>query len=141
MATASQAFRAASAIETIDAILHDQPRWDRPIPPALKRLIKKLLEKNPDNRYQSAKAVMNALLEARAQVTEGKRLRIDAAHLAVKGVYCCPLLPQSRQRSRDRIFLRWPRRGADYGVHQGRGRQGGGPNIDVHLQGERRRYP
>ncbi len=72
MATASQAFRAASAIETIDAILHDQPRWDRPIPPALKRLIKKLLEKNPDNRYQSAKAVMNALLEARAQVTEGK---------------------------------------------------------------------
>ena len=72
MATASQAFRATSAIETIDAILHDQPRWDRPIPPALKRLIKKLLEKNPDNRYQSAKAVMNALLEARAQVTEGK---------------------------------------------------------------------
>jgi serine/threonine protein kinase/Tfp pilus assembly protein PilF len=72
MATASQPFRAASAIETIDAILHDQPRWDWPIPPALKRLIKKLLEKNPDNRYQSAKAVMNALLEARAQLTEGK---------------------------------------------------------------------
>jgi serine/threonine-protein kinase len=31
-----------------------------------------MLEKNPDNRYQSAKAVMSALLEARALLTDGK---------------------------------------------------------------------
>jgi TolB-like protein len=71
MATGRQAFGGASAIEVIDAILHDKPSVDRSVPPAINRIVVKLLEKHPDNRYPSAKALMNALLLARSTVAAG----------------------------------------------------------------------
>jgi eukaryotic-like serine/threonine-protein kinase len=72
MATGTQAFTGATPIEMIDAILHDKPAHARSVPTALNRVIVKLLEKNPDNRYQSTKAVMSALLLARDAVTAGQ---------------------------------------------------------------------
>jgi TolB-like protein/Tfp pilus assembly protein PilF len=72
MATGSQAFTGATAIEMIDAILHDTPPRDRGVPAALGRIIAKLLEKNADNRYQSSKALMSALLLARETVAADK---------------------------------------------------------------------
>jgi serine/threonine protein kinase len=76
MATGSQAFSGANVIETIDAILHGTPAAGRPVPAALKAIITKLLERNPDNRYQSAKAVMEALLSIRQRITAGKIDRV-----------------------------------------------------------------
>src|SRR5918995_5551204 len=61
MTTQTPAFHGASAIETIDAILHAQPKTSG-VSAQLKRIICKLLEKHPDNRYQSAKALTSALL-------------------------------------------------------------------------------
>ena len=72
MATGVQAFSRATAIETIDAILHGTPAAGRPVPAPLKPIITKLLERNPDNRYQCAKAVMEALLSTRQRITAGQ---------------------------------------------------------------------
>jgi eukaryotic-like serine/threonine-protein kinase len=71
MASGSQAFAGTTVIELIDGILHGKPPLDRGVPPALNRIITKLLEKNPDNRYQSTKALMSALLLARDTVATG----------------------------------------------------------------------
>jgi TolB-like protein len=72
MAAGSQAFGGATPIETIDAILHDKPPAHRGTPASLNRIIAKLLEKNADNRYQSTKALMSALLLTRDTVAAGK---------------------------------------------------------------------
>lgn len=72
MATGVPAFGGAAVIETIDAILHGKPHGSRAVPPTLRRIVSKLLEKNPDNRYQSAKALMSALLLARDTVRAGR---------------------------------------------------------------------
>ena len=72
MATGTQAFSGATAIELIDAILHDRPATEHGLPAALNRITSKLLEKNADNRYQSAKALMSALLSARDTVATGE---------------------------------------------------------------------
>ena len=71
MATGMPAFQGATAIETIDAILHDKPAGEQRVLPALRRIVSKLLEKNADNRFQSAKALMNALLSTRQTVAAG----------------------------------------------------------------------
>ena len=59
MATGRRPFTAAAATETIDLILHAEPdaiaRFNHEAPPELDRIIRKCLEKDPDNRYQSMK--------------------------------------------------------------------------------------
>ncbi len=59
MATGERPFREDIATRLIDAILHQAPTTPRAInarvPPELERIILKCLEKNPENRYQSAK--------------------------------------------------------------------------------------
>jgi serine/threonine-protein kinase len=72
MATGVQAFAGANVIETIDLILHGNPAAGRPVPAPLQPIIAKLLERNPDNRYQSARAVMDALLSTRQRISAGQ---------------------------------------------------------------------
>jgi hypothetical protein len=62
MATGQRAFRGESAIETMTAILRDQPA-DRglAVPPALRRTIDHCLEKRPEARFQSAHDIALAL--------------------------------------------------------------------------------
>ena len=61
MATGERPFREDIATRLIDAILHQAPTTPRAInarvPPELERIILKCLEKNPGNRYQSAKDI------------------------------------------------------------------------------------
>ncbi len=61
MATGERPFREDIATRLIDAILHQAPTTPRAInarvPPELERIILKCLEKNPGNRYQSAKEI------------------------------------------------------------------------------------
>ena len=91
MLTARRAFRGESTIETMAAILRDQPpdlaESDRPVSPALRRIVEHCIEKRPEMRFQSAQDVAFALeaisggsdsrvgLEAAAQSTPAARSR------------------------------------------------------------------
>jgi serine/threonine protein kinase/tetratricopeptide (TPR) repeat protein len=59
MATGQRPFRTELATQLIDDILHQSPtapgRLNRAVPPRLEDIILKCLEKDPENRYQSAK--------------------------------------------------------------------------------------
>lgn len=60
MASGKRAFQKGTAVETMSAILNEQPaEWsdpdpERQIPPALSRIVHRCLEKNPAERFQSA---------------------------------------------------------------------------------------
>jgi Tol biopolymer transport system component len=59
MLTGRRAFRGRSAVETMHAILKEEPPQitdvNRDLPPALERMVTHCLEKNPDERFQSAR--------------------------------------------------------------------------------------
>ncbi len=61
MLTGRRAFHADSAVETMNAILKEDPApagdQDHPLPPALDRIVLHCLEKNPEERFQSARDV------------------------------------------------------------------------------------
>jgi len=76
MLTGRHAFSGASIIEVIDTILHrEAPPFDpgmRPWPRGLMQIIARLLEKAPGDRYESAEALMTALLTLRQDLAAGK---------------------------------------------------------------------
>jgi serine/threonine protein kinase/WD40 repeat protein len=59
MLSGRRAFQSSSSIETLNAILKDDPpelsTSGRMIPPALQRIVEHSLEKNPESRFQSAR--------------------------------------------------------------------------------------
>ena len=61
MLTGRRAFHGDSAVETMNAILKEDPApagdGGRPVPPALDRIVLHCLEKNPEERFQSARDV------------------------------------------------------------------------------------
>ncbi|HYK88985.1 MAG TPA: protein kinase [Acidobacteriota bacterium] len=65
--TGHKPFYGASSADTIASILTDQPepmaRYRRGIPESLQQIVKKMLAKDRDKRYQSADEVRSALLE------------------------------------------------------------------------------
>ena len=63
MLTGSQPFRRDSSVETMNAILHDDPPAlpEESIPPVLTRLLEHAMEKNPSRRFESMKDVAFAL--------------------------------------------------------------------------------
>ena len=75
MLTARRAFRGDSTIETMTAILRDQPgdlaESDRPVSPGLRRIVEHCLEKRPESRFQSAQDVAFAL-DAISGATESR---------------------------------------------------------------------
>jgi len=92
MSTGSQAFEGGTAIGLIDAILHEKPPADRAVPAAINRVVAKLLEKSADNRYQSAKALMSALLLARNTIaaSEGDGAKPPATELLKASIAVLP---------------------------------------------------
>ncbi len=76
MVTGRRAFDGPSVIEIIEAILHHEPpppdESTGPWPKALLPIIARLLEKIPDDRYQSAEALTTALLALRQDLAAGK---------------------------------------------------------------------
>ena len=67
MLTGRRAFREKTAAETMAAILRDHPdelpESGRTIPPGINGVVKRCLEKNPDERFQSARDLAFALRE------------------------------------------------------------------------------
>jgi Tol biopolymer transport system component len=69
MATGQKAFRGATAADTLSAVLNrDPPSMDgasggggEPVPAALERVVRRCLEKDPEERFQSARDVAFAL--------------------------------------------------------------------------------
>jgi serine/threonine protein kinase/formylglycine-generating enzyme required for sulfatase activity/dienelactone hydrolase len=82
MVTSERPFKGSSAIAVADAIMHAPLRdfGDRPVPGQLKLLIRKLVEKDPANRYGSAEEVHSELraLEAALSPTRPARLSRNA---------------------------------------------------------------
>jgi Tol biopolymer transport system component len=87
MLTGRRAFRGESAVDTLSAILKEDPpdlsETNKNISPALERLVLHCLEKNPSARFQSANDLAFAL-EA-LSTPSGTRLETDAAATAGTG--------------------------------------------------------
>jgi eukaryotic-like serine/threonine-protein kinase len=64
MLSGQRAFRRDSTVETMNAVLKEDPpelSRDSPLPPTLERILKRCLEKNPDQRFRSAHDLAFAL--------------------------------------------------------------------------------
>ena len=61
MIAGARAFSAPSSVETMNAILHDEPAEQPVEPPALNNIVRRCLEKRPDQRFQSAADLAFAL--------------------------------------------------------------------------------
>ena len=79
MLTGRRAFREKAPAETLASILRDHPaevsESGRPVPPAVDGVVRRCLEKSPDERFQSARDLAFALREilASATVSTGAR--------------------------------------------------------------------
>ena len=83
-----RAFRRDTAPETMTAILNEDPpdliATDRPIPPALARIVDRCLEKSPSARFQTASDLAFALEASvgRVERVDGDRAPADLARTA-----------------------------------------------------------
>lgn len=77
LATARVPFSGATAIETIDRILHAKPvaigQLNRDVDPELERIVAKCLEKEVERRYQSAGDLLADLKNLERDIVEGGR--------------------------------------------------------------------
>jgi len=75
MVTGERPFQGASAVDMISSILRDSPpsvtdrRGD--LPPHLSRILRRCLEKDPRDRYQTSRDVYNELRDLRAETSSG----------------------------------------------------------------------
>jgi WD40 repeat protein len=83
MVSGQRPFRGESSVETMNAILKEDPpdlsAMNRNVPPSLERLIRRCLEKSPDERFQSARDLGFALEAASGTSSSIARPAIDAA--------------------------------------------------------------
>jgi serine/threonine protein kinase len=86
MLTGKRAFRRSAAAETMTAILNDDPPGISQIvqttPPGLQRVVHRCLEKNPEQRFQSASDLAFAL-EALAESGSTRLWRLPRAQVRV----------------------------------------------------------
>ena len=73
MATGERPFQGESAVDLITSILRDTPRpvadLRADLPPGLSRILRRCLEKDPRDRYQTSRDVYNELKELRAEAS------------------------------------------------------------------------
>jgi serine/threonine protein kinase len=93
MLAGERPFRGESSVEMLNAILKEEPpelsAGSNPIAPALGRIIRHCLEKNPDERFQAARDLAFAV-EALSGYSGTSAARLDAIPL--------PERPKSRER-------------------------------------------
>ncbi|MBA2705989.1 MAG: serine/threonine-protein kinase, partial [Blastocatellia bacterium] len=96
MLTGRRAFRRDSAVETLNAILKEDPpelsESNSPINPALERVVLHCLEKSPEQRFQSARDVAFAL-EALSGLSSSRTTTTTLT------------LPAERPKNRERLWI------------------------------------
>jgi serine/threonine-protein kinase len=80
MLAGRRAFRADSAVETLNAILTEDPpdfvaSESRPVPPGLDRIVRRCLEKDPAHRFQSARDLGFAIEAMSGSASESQARR------------------------------------------------------------------
>ncbi len=96
MLSGKRAFRGASAVETMNAILKEDPppltETNRQLPPGLERIVTHCLEKSPEERFQSARDIAfdldqlsGSTTTAVAPLEGGRRGRLGLPALALAG--------------------------------------------------------
>jgi hypothetical protein len=99
MLAGERAFKGGSTVETLSAILKEEPpdlvQGPRPVPPAVDRIVRHCLEKSPEARFQSARDLafdLQALssdtaMSSRAKATgTGRQQRLPRAWTALAGL-------------------------------------------------------
>ena len=66
-----RAFDSPTVVETLSAILKEEPSLDGTVPPGLQRIVHRCLEKDPEQRFQSARDLAFALEALSAGSEEG----------------------------------------------------------------------
>jgi Tol biopolymer transport system component len=88
MLSGRRAFRGASAVETMSAILKEDPpelsETNRHLPPALERIVSHCLEKNPEERFQSARDIAFDLEQLSGSATSHAPLAPVTATRAIR---------------------------------------------------------
>ena len=79
MVTGERPFTGSSAMDVCDAILHAQPRdfGDSPVSGKLKAIIRKLLEKDPANRYGNADEVCQELKSLQTSLAPARPMKLS----------------------------------------------------------------
>ena len=102
MVSGQRAFRRDTTAETMTAILkEDPPEFDEmtnPVSPGLERIVRRCLEKKPEQRFQSAKDLAFAL-EAISSTTTTSKAAAAVADFAAK--------EQQKQQEKSRRWLEW----------------------------------
>jgi eukaryotic-like serine/threonine-protein kinase len=95
MATGSRAFSGATAVDTMSAILHEEPRpvgaLNPAAPPPLRWIVERCLAKDPDERYASTRDLARDLASVRDHISE------------VSGAW--EAMPEAPVRRRQRLFV------------------------------------
>ena len=95
MITGKRAFQSATPVESMHAILHDDPPELAPdqsaIPPALAGILRRCLEKRPEQRFQSAADLAFALRSITSSSTSGMQPVMGSADRKRRG-WLVPLL-------------------------------------------------
>jgi hypothetical protein len=103
MISGQRAFRRDTAAETMTAILkEDPPEFDEmvnPVSPALERIVRRCLEKKPEQRFQSAKDLAFALEAISGTTTTSSKAVAAAADVAAK--------EQEREQQKSRRWLNY----------------------------------
>ncbi len=89
MAARRRPFGGASAVETIDRIIHSEPEeiasFNKDVPPELARIIRKCLEKDRERRYQSARELVTDFRNLKRHLDSGPSKTVPLAPPAPRG--------------------------------------------------------
>ncbi len=79
MLTGRLPFQGSTTVAVADSILHAEPKdfGEQPVPEGLKRIVKKLLEKDPARRFASAEEVLEALRAQQAAMAPARARRLS----------------------------------------------------------------
>ena len=101
MVTGERPFQGASAVDMISSILRDTPPsvTDRraDLPPHLARILRRCLEKDPRDRYQTSRDVYNELRDLRAETSSASSVSSPRSEAAV-GQEAAPRAPAAWRR-------------------------------------------
>ena len=131
MVSGLRAFRRNTPVESMNAVLGDEPpNWtasSAKIPPALERVVRRCLEKQPDNRFQTAKDFAFAIENTSSVSQEKGRLVVSPSENTrqttrwlVAGIGLAGVLPLALSSVNSALSAGEPGGGRRYLTYSGR---------------------